>query len=121
MPPYAVALSVVGLVLALVAGVYAASFAQAPRGFESGPFLSGARPAEHDTRSQRRQRNSDERKAFEHLVEARREAVVAGCQAGPELHGGEADQREAVRCEADFAHRHSDRRGDGSDAGSEVG
>ncbi|MFG2014353.1 NADH-quinone oxidoreductase subunit A [Actinomadura geliboluensis] len=47
MPPYAVALSVVGLVLALVAGVYAVSFALAPRGFESGPFLSGARPAEH--------------------------------------------------------------------------
>ncbi|SNS39629.1 NADH-quinone oxidoreductase subunit A [Actinomadura meyerae] len=47
MPPYAVALSVAGLVLALVAGVYAASFALAPRGFESGPFLSGARPAEH--------------------------------------------------------------------------
>ncbi|TDC52193.1 NADH-quinone oxidoreductase subunit A [Actinomadura sp. KC345] len=47
MPPYAVALSVIGLVAATVAGVYAVSFALAPRTFESGPFLSGARPAEH--------------------------------------------------------------------------
>jgi NADH-quinone oxidoreductase subunit A len=47
MPPYAVVLSVLGLVAAAVAGVYAVSFAAAPRVYESGPFLSGARPAEH--------------------------------------------------------------------------
>lgn len=47
MPSYAVVLSVVGLVAALVAGVYAVSYAMAPRGFEAGPFLSGARPVEH--------------------------------------------------------------------------
>ncbi|GAA1823250.1 NADH-quinone oxidoreductase subunit A [Actinomadura chokoriensis] len=47
MPPYAVVLSVLGLVAALIAAVYAVSFAVAPRAFESGPFLSGARPAEH--------------------------------------------------------------------------
>ncbi|GAA4302546.1 NADH-quinone oxidoreductase subunit A [Actinomadura sp. NPDC048955] len=47
MPPFAAVLSVLGLVAALVAGVYAVSAAVAPRGFESGPFLSGARPAEH--------------------------------------------------------------------------
>jgi NADH-quinone oxidoreductase subunit A len=47
MPPYAVVLSVLGLVGAMVAGVYAVSFVVAPKGFESGPFLSGARPVEH--------------------------------------------------------------------------
>lgn len=47
MPPYAVVLSVLGLVAALIAAVYAVSYAVAPRAFESGPFLSGARPAEH--------------------------------------------------------------------------
>ncbi|MGP4027899.1 NADH-quinone oxidoreductase subunit A [Actinomadura sp. 3N407] len=47
MPPYAAALSVIGLVTALIAGVYAVSFAMAPRSFEAGPFLGGARPAEH--------------------------------------------------------------------------
>ncbi|NKZ04863.1 NADH-quinone oxidoreductase subunit A [Actinomadura latina] len=47
MPPYAVVLSVLGLVGAVVAAVYAVSFAVAPRSFEAGPFLSGARPAEH--------------------------------------------------------------------------
>lgn len=47
MPPYAVVLSVLGLVAAFVAGVYAVSFAAAPRRYESGPFLSGARPVEH--------------------------------------------------------------------------
>ncbi|TDD91415.1 NADH-quinone oxidoreductase subunit A [Actinomadura darangshiensis] len=47
MPPYAVVLSVLGLVAAMVAGLYAVSFVMTPRGFESGPFLSGARPAEH--------------------------------------------------------------------------
>lgn len=47
MPPYAVVLSVLGLVAAVVAGVYAVSFAAAPRVYECGPFLSGARPAEH--------------------------------------------------------------------------
>ncbi|WP_433477814.1 NADH-quinone oxidoreductase subunit A [Spirillospora sp. CA-142024] len=47
MPPHVVVLSVLGLVAAVVAGVYAVSFAAAPRGFVSGPFLSGARPAEH--------------------------------------------------------------------------
>lgn len=47
MAPYVVVLSVVGLVAALIAGVYAVSYAMAPRAFEAGPFLSGARPAEH--------------------------------------------------------------------------
>ncbi|TDC83618.1 NADH-quinone oxidoreductase subunit A [Actinomadura sp. 7K507] len=47
MPPYAVVLSVVGLVAALIAAVYAVSFVMAPRSFEAGPFLGGARPAEH--------------------------------------------------------------------------
>ncbi|MCP9954328.1 NADH-quinone oxidoreductase subunit A [Actinomadura madurae] len=47
MPPYAVVLSILGLVGAVVAGVYAVSSVTAPKGFESGPFLSGARPAEH--------------------------------------------------------------------------
>ncbi|MFA1539551.1 NADH-quinone oxidoreductase subunit A [Actinomadura monticuli] len=47
MPPYAVVLSVMGLVGALVAAVYAVSFAVAPRAFEAGPFLAGGRPAEH--------------------------------------------------------------------------
>ncbi|XRQ03864.1 NADH-quinone oxidoreductase subunit A [Actinomadura welshii] len=47
MPPYAVVLSVAGLVGAVIAGVYAVSYAMAPKAFESGPFLSGGRPAEH--------------------------------------------------------------------------
>lgn len=47
MPPYAVVLSVIGLVVAIIAGVYAVSFVMAPREFEAGPFLGGARPAEH--------------------------------------------------------------------------
>ncbi|GAA4228697.1 hypothetical protein GCM10022254_19320 [Actinomadura meridiana] len=48
MAPFVVVLSVVGLVGALVAGVYAVSWALAPRGVvEAGPFLSGARPVEH--------------------------------------------------------------------------
>ncbi|WUH96962.1 NADH-quinone oxidoreductase subunit A [Spirillospora sp. NBC_00431] len=48
MAPYVVVLSVVGLVAALVTAVYAVSWVMAPRDVvESGPFLSGARPAEH--------------------------------------------------------------------------
>lgn len=47
MAPYAVVLSVVGLVAALVAAVYAVSYVLTPPGFEAGPYLSGGRPAEH--------------------------------------------------------------------------
>ncbi|MFI0409530.1 NADH-quinone oxidoreductase subunit A [Actinomadura sp. 3N508] len=48
MAPFVVVLSVVGLVVALIAAVYAVSWAAAPRGvLEAGPFLSGTRPAEH--------------------------------------------------------------------------
>jgi len=48
MAPFVVVLSVLGLVGALIAGVYAVSWVMAPRGFAgAGPFLSGARPVEH--------------------------------------------------------------------------
>ncbi|TDB81521.1 NADH-quinone oxidoreductase subunit A [Actinomadura sp. KC216] len=48
MAPFVVVLSVVGLVAALITAVYAVSWAAAPReALEAGPFLSGARPAEH--------------------------------------------------------------------------
>ncbi|QXJ24827.1 NADH-quinone oxidoreductase subunit A [Actinomadura graeca] len=48
MPPYAVILSVLGLVGAVIAGIYAVSWLAAPPGtVDAGPFLSGARPAEH--------------------------------------------------------------------------
>ncbi|WP_067461504.1 NADH-quinone oxidoreductase subunit A [Actinomadura macra] len=48
MPPYAVVLSVLGLVGAVVAGIYAVSFLVAPPGVTcAGPFLSGGRPVEH--------------------------------------------------------------------------
>ncbi|QKG25947.1 NADH-quinone oxidoreductase subunit A [Actinomadura verrucosospora] len=47
MPPYAVVLSVLGLVGAVVAAVYAISYAMAPAALEAGPFLSGGRPREH--------------------------------------------------------------------------
>ncbi|TYK48383.1 NADH-quinone oxidoreductase subunit A [Actinomadura decatromicini] len=47
MAPYAVVLSVVGLVAALVAAVYAVSYVLTPPGAEAGPYLSGRRPAEH--------------------------------------------------------------------------
>ncbi|NDU75768.1 NAD(P)H-quinone oxidoreductase subunit 3 [Actinomadura sp. DSM 109109] len=47
MPPLTAVLSVLGLLSALITGVYAVSFAAAPRAYAGGPFLSGARPAEH--------------------------------------------------------------------------
>ncbi|MBD2895767.1 NADH-quinone oxidoreductase subunit A [Spirillospora sp. NPDC000708] len=47
MPPYAVVLSVLGLVGAVIAAVYAISYAMAPGPLEAGPFLSGGRPREH--------------------------------------------------------------------------
>ncbi|MFB4304202.1 NADH-quinone oxidoreductase subunit A [Actinomadura sp. NTSP31] len=46
MPSYAVVLSVLGLVGAVIAAVYAVSYAVAPE-MEGGPFLSGGRPREH--------------------------------------------------------------------------
>ncbi|TDD77635.1 NADH-quinone oxidoreductase subunit A [Actinomadura rubrisoli] len=48
MPPYAAILSVLGLVGAVIAGVYAVSYAMAPPGrLDGGPYLSGGRPVEH--------------------------------------------------------------------------
>ena len=48
MSAYAAVLALLGLLAAVVAGVYALSFAYAPPGVVgTGPFLSGARPQEH--------------------------------------------------------------------------